>query len=102
MIGYVPTRLFFFFYPDSNPSPLIFNPDPILILLLTNIFQDNTAALRNKVPAYLNRFFMLLKQSQYFHMAHFICVFIFVILCTSVNTSKTNFHCFLQGTIKFF
>ena len=31
------------------------------------------------------------------------CVyFLHFFLCTSVNTSKTNFHCFLQGTIKFF
>ena len=63
-----------FFYPDL--SPLIFSVCryrvPIRNSALTNIFLDNTAALRKKAPAsklFLNRFFMLLKQSIYFHMA---------------------------------
>ena len=63
-----------FFYP--SPSSLIFSicryRVPIRYLAMTNIFLDNTAALRKKVPAsklYLNRFFfILLKQSIYFHM----------------------------------
>ena len=53
-----------FFYPHPNPSPLIFSicryRVPIWYLALTNIYLDNTAALRKKVPApklFLNRFF---------------------------------------------
>ena len=66
-----------FFYPDPVPSPLIFSicryQVPIQYLALTNILMDNTAALRKKGPAsklFLNMFFfILLKQSIYFHMA---------------------------------
>ena len=48
-----------FFVPQSDPSPLIFicrYRVPIQYLALTNIFLDNTAALRKKVAAFLNRF----------------------------------------------
>ena len=63
-----------FFYPDTDRSPLIFSICRYWVryLVLTNIFLDNTAALRKKVPAsklFLNRFSPLLKQSLYFHMA---------------------------------
>ena len=65
------------FYPDPDPSPLIFSicwyRVPIRCLALTNIFLDNTAALRNKGPAsklfHNIFFFILLKQSIYFQMA---------------------------------
>ena len=44
--------------------------------------------------------FILLCCCFYVNCVFNLCLFFF--LCTSVNTSKTNFHCFLQGTIKFF
>ena len=46
---------FFFFYPEPNLSPSIFCKcrfrGPIQYLALSNIFLDNTATLRHKVPA---------------------------------------------------
>ena len=79
--GYITTdyrdvSIRFFFYLDPDPSSLIsckcWYRVAIRYLVLTNIFLDNTAALRKKVPAsklFLNRFSPLLKQSLYFHMA---------------------------------
>ena len=66
----------FFFYPDPNLSLLIFSKCryrvPIRYLALTNIFLDNTAALRKKVPTsklFLNRFLLFCWNKVYFHMA---------------------------------
>ena len=65
-----------FFNSDPDPSPLIFSICRYQILIwylaLTNIFLDNTAVLRKKYlhpSCSLIGFFILLKQSLYFHMA---------------------------------
>ena len=66
-----------FFYPNPHPSPLISSKcqyrDPVRYLDSTNIFLDNRAALKKEVPASKLSpnifFFIVLKQSIYFHMA---------------------------------
>ena len=73
---YVTTFFFFFFYPDPDPSSLIFGicqyRVPVRYLSLTNIFLDDTAALRKKSTCIqaVPYFFIFLKQSTYFRMAH--------------------------------
>ena len=57
-----------FFYPDPDPSPIIFSICRYRVVIrysaISDIFLDNTAALRKKVPAsklFLNRFFYLVE-----------------------------------------
>ena len=72
----VMSQPFFFFYPDPDPSSLIFGicqyRVPVRYLSLTNIFLDDTAALRKKSTCIqaVPYFFIFLKQSTYFRMAH--------------------------------